>query len=591
MILGAAVCLGMIVASLAQSGHEEPFMEHLRYLASDDLKGRGNGSEELEQAARYIAEHFRKAGLLPAGEGDTYFQEFELTLGQGLGSRNQITFQFRDGPILLKPEEDYVPLTSGPDNKVEGPLVFVGFGITAPELDYDDYGDLNVAGKVVVALEHEPQENVEGSVFAGKEMTPYSTPLYKIMNARSRGAAAVILLSDDFNHSEVVSRPPEGIQVTPLGIHSVRLSRGWGQRLLSESGRDPDEITSLIGSQLTPQTFALDYAGTIDLDVIKVRRTVRNVVGFSPGQTDRIIILGAHYDHLGLGFNGSLAPDLKGQIHNGADDNASGTAGLLQLAQEFSKSSPRHGLLFIAFAGEELGLLGSRYYTEHPTRPLEDAIAMINMDMIGRSDGDILIGGVGSAAELRPLLDKIKKTAFLEFSYSEDSRGSSDHLSFASKRVPVLFFFSGLHRDYHRPSDDWDHIQVAATREIIDVVHRTVDRLADFQEPLEFVETRRRPSRGRGARGRSSRPRFGSMLDVSWSLGGVRFERIVEGSPAARAGLEDGDVLVAFEGRPILGLRDFTSALSEKDPGDEVGVTVLREAKFVRASVILARWQ
>ena len=164
MILGAAVCLGMIVASLAQSGHEEPFMEHLRYLASDDLKGRGNGSEELEQAARYIAEHFRKAGLLPAGEGDTYFQEFELTLGQGLGSRNQITFQFRDGPILLKPEEDYVPLTSGPDNKVEGPLVFVGFGITAPELDYDDYGDLNVAGKVVVALEHEPQENVEGSV-------------------------------------------------------------------------------------------------------------------------------------------------------------------------------------------------------------------------------------------------------------------------------------------------------------------------------------------------------------------------------------------------------------------------------------------
>ncbi|MEE2839776.1 MAG: M28 family peptidase [Acidobacteriota bacterium] len=590
MFLGAAVCLGMVVAAPAQSGHDEPFMEHLRYLASDELKGRGNGSEELEQAARYIAEHYREAGLLPAGEGDTYFQEFELTLGQGLGSRNQITFQFKDGPMLLEPGEDYVPLTSGPDNRVEGPLVFVGYGITAPELDYDDYGDLDVEGKIVVAFEHEPQEKVEGSVFAGNEMTPYATPLYKIMNARSRGAAAVILLSDDFNHPEVVSSPPEGTQVTPLGIHSVRLTRGWGQRLLSESGLDPDEITGLISSQLTPQTLALDYVGAIDLDLIKVRRTVRNVLGFIPGQTDRIIILGAHYDHLGLGLNGALAPDLKGQIHNGADDNASGTAGLMQLAQEFSESSPRHGLLFIAFAGEELGLLGSRYYTEHPTLPLEDSIAMINMDMIGRSDGDILIGGVGSAAEWRPLLDEIRETSSLEFSYSEDSRGSSDHLSFASKRVPVLFFFSGLHSDYHRPSDDWERIQVAATREIIHVVHRTVERVADFQEPFEFVETRRRPFRGRGAR-RSSRPRFGTMLDVAWSLGGVRFERIVEGSPAAKAGLKDGDVLVAFEGRPILDLRDFTSALTGKNPGDEVGITVLRDAELVRTSVVLARWQ
>ena len=588
--IGVGVCLAMMGMSPAQSGESESFMEDLRYLASDELKGRGNGSEELERAAEYIAQNFREAGLVPAGEGDTYFQEFELTLGQGLGSGNQITLQFKDGPVQLKPREDYIPLTSGSQNRVEGPLVFVGFGITAPELNYDDYGDLDVKGRIVVAFEHEPQEKVEGSVFAGNELTAYATALHKIMNARSRGAAGVILLPDAFNHPEGISSFPEGTQVADVGIHTLRLTEEWGERLLREGGHDPDEIIRLINGQLTPQTLALDYEGVINLDVIKVRRTVRNVMGFIPGQTEKIIILGAHYDHLGLGSRNSLAPDLRGQIHNGADDNASGTAGLLQLAREFSKTFPRRGLLFMAFAGEEMGLLGSRYYAEHPTMPLEDSIAMLNMDMIGRSDGDLLIGGVGTAAEFKTLLDEIQETSSLEFSYSDTSRGSSDHVSFAAKRVPVLFFFSGLHSDYHRPSDDWERINVDNTREIIDVVRRTVDELAIFQEPLEFVEVRRRPSRGRGAR-RASRPRFGSMIDVTWSLGGVRFERIVGDSPAAHAGLKDGDVLVGFGGLQIQNLRDFTTALRGKAAGDEVEVVVLREAELVRTSVLLARWE
>jgi aminopeptidase YwaD len=589
LFIGAGVCLAMLVASPAQSRDRESFMEHLRYLASDELKGRGNGSEELERAAEYIAGQFREVGLLPAGEGGTYFQEFEVTLGQGLGSSNQVTFQFKGGPVQLTPGEDYIPLTSGSQNHVEGPLVFVGFGITAPELDYDDYGDLDIEGQVVVAFEHEPQEKVEGSVFDGNELTPYATALYKIMNARSRGASALILLPDSFNHPEGVSRLPEGPQVAHLGIHTVRLTEEWGERLLGESGRDPDEIIGLINGQLTPQSVALDYSGVVDLDVIKVRRTVRNVLGFIPGQTETVVILGAHYDHLGLGSNRSLSPDLKGQVHNGADDNASGTAGLLQLAQEFSESSPRHGLLFIAFAGEELGLLGSRYYAEHPTLPFEETMAMLNMDMIGRSDGDILIGGVGTAVEFKTLLDEIQGTSSLEFSYSDSSQGSSDHLSFASKKIPVLFFFSGLHRDYHRPSDDWERINVDTTREIIEVVHRTVDELATFQE-LEFVEVRRQPARGRGV-GRRTRPRFGSMMDVTWSLEGVRFERIVGDSPASRAGLKDGDVLMCFGGLKIQKLQDFTMALRDKAAGDEVEVVVLREAELIHTSVVLEKWE
>ncbi|MCH8819753.1 MAG: zinc-binding dehydrogenase [Acidobacteria bacterium] len=405
LFIGGAVCCGLVVASLAQSQESESFMEHIRYLASDQMKGRGNGSEELEQAAEYIARHFREAGLLPAGEGNTYFQEFELTLGLDLGSENQITFQFKDGPIQLRPGEHYVPLTAGSQKRIEGPLVFVGFGITASELDYDDYGKLDVEGKIVVAFEHEPQERFEGSVFAGGELTPYATAFHKIMNARSRGAVGVILLPDYFNHPEGVSSPPEATQVVHLGIHTVRLTEAWGQRLISESGRDPDEITGLMSSQLTPQSFNLDYAGVVDLDVIKVRRTVRNVLGFIPGKTDEIIILGAHYDHLGLGSNGSLAADLKGQIHNGADDNASGTAGLLQLAEEFGadkalnvdESSPKER---VARVREWTGGHGADVVAELSGSP---AVIQEGLDMLRPGGRYLWVGNITPApAEIIP---------------------------------------------------------------------------------------------------------------------------------------------------------------------------------------------
>jgi len=585
--LGSTIVLLLTALALAQPSTEDNLMEHLRYLASDELQGRGNGSPELEQAAHYIGELFRQYGLLPAGNEQTYFQEFDVSMGRSLGPENQVTLETGTEQIQLEVRRDYVPLTSGPDKVVQGPLVFAGFGISAPELEYDDYRDLDVRGKIVLIFEHEPQEQAEESRFAGRELTPYATVLHKVMNAKKRGAVGVILLSDGFKHppgQEPRSRRP---RVESIGIHSIRLTPQWSERLLEKGGRNSVEITEGINSHLTPVSFDLGVTATVSLDVVKVQHTVRNVLGFLPGQTDKIIIIGAHYDHLGLGTTGSLAPELIDQIHNGADDNASGTAALLQLAQDFSRGSPlQQGLLFIAFAGEELGLLGSRYYTEHATMPLENTVAMINMDMIGRSQGNLLIGGVGTAAEFRGMLDEVQKTSPLQFSYSDGLRGSSDHLSFSSKKIPVLFFFSGLHSDYHRPSDDWEWINVQTSQQILEVVRSTVHRLLELNQSFQYVEVNRGPERAR-RRGGRRRTWFGSLPDTAWSLGGVRFEQILGETPAARAGLKDGDVLVRFDGRTIRSLREFIRALGTKSPGDEVDVAVLRDGQLIETTVIL----
>jgi hypothetical protein len=570
--VGSAIVVLLATSSaLAQGSTDNPLMGHLRYLASDELKGRGNGTPELDEAADYIAELFREYGLVAAGNETTYFQEFDVSMGRSLGPQNQVTLEIETEQIQLQVQRDYVPLTSGPDTVVQGPLVFAGFGISAPELGYDDYEDLDVGGKIVLVFEHEPQEQVDESLFSGRELTPYATVLHKVMNAKNRGAAGVIVLSDGFNHppgQEPRSRRP---RVENIGIHSIRLTPEWSERLLEKGGRNSIEIAERINRDLTPVSFDLGVSATVSLDVVKVEQAVRNVLGFLPGRTEKIIIIGAHYDHLGLGTTGSLAPELIDQVHNGADDNASGTAGLLQLAQEFSRSSPpQQGLLFIAFAGEELGLLGSRY----------------NMDRIGRSQGNLLIGGVGTTEEFRGILDEVQKTSPLQFSYSDSSRGSSDHLSFSGKRIPVLFFFSGLHSDYHRPSDDWERINVQTLQQVLEVVRSTVHGLLELNQPLQYVEVDRGPERAR-RRGGRSRTWFGSLPDTEWSLGGVRFERILEETPAARAGLQDGDVLVRFGDRTIRSLREFIRALGNKSPGDEVGVAILRDGELIETTVTL----
>ncbi|MBI4445857.1 MAG: M28 family peptidase [Acidobacteria bacterium] len=570
------------------SANSREFVRHLRYLSSDELKGRGNSTPEIHKAAEYIAENFKALGLRPAGT-DGYYQHFEVTTGHHLGPGNWIKAATPGNAYQFEMNKDYVLLSFGPDDGIAGTVVFAGFGITAPEYHYDDYASVDVRGKVVLIFEHEPQEETETGPFGGRQLTPHSAVSSKALNAKHHGAIGVLIMPDSYNHSKQPAPPglPSKAVLEDFGVPTAYVTEAAGQRLIEASRRNLPEIHRSIHGHLTPYSFGLSgVTAEFGVDVTRVRSKVENVMGLLPGESDQYLILGAHYDHLGLGDSSSLSPDRMGEVHNGADDNASGTSGLLQLAQDFSGLRLKRNLLFIAFAGEEIGLLGSRHFTEHPTVPLEKVMAMINMDMIGRSQGKLVIGGVGTAEEFKQILQELEGTVPLEFNYSQTARGASDHFSFSLKKIPVLFFFSGLHSDYHKPTDDFEKIELERTEQILSVIRQTVTSVAELTTPLHYVDLGSEPAIPSGPN-RGYGPRFGSLPDMGWESGGVRFSDVTAGSPAQKSGIHAGDILVEFDGKKIDNLYDFTYLLRAKNAGDTVQVVVLRDGKPLKVSVTL----
>jgi len=455
-------------------------------------------------------------------------------------------------------------------------------------------------------LRHEPQEFDENSVFAGKIYTQHAQFASKASNAKMHGAAGVILILDRANHrGEADDLEKFGASAGPMdaGIPFVQVKADLLSSWFSAAGKSLDELQAAIDQDLHPRSFAFPDTVRVDanLDVVRVVKTVHNVAGYLEGSTDEYVVVGAHYDHLGLGEQFSMAPSMAGTVHPGADDNASGTAGVIELARWFA-AQPKHkrGILFLAFAGEELGLLGSSYFVSHPTFPLEKAVAMINLDMIGRvRDGKVYVGGVGTGSTLRAMLDGITPKYGLNLDYSDTTGyGSSDHTSFTTRQVPVLFFFSGLHADYHKPSDTWEKIDAPDAARLLQLVAEVTDTLRDTAERPLFVRVAP-PAHGDAAgagpvgsaSGSGYGPYFGSIPDFGEGTKGVKFADVREGSPASKAGFKAGDVMVEFDGKPIQNLYDFTYALRAKKPGDEVEVKVLRNGAEVTARVALTKRQ
>jgi hypothetical protein len=350
-----------------------------------------------------------------------------------------------------------------------------------------------------------------------------------------------------------------------------------------------------INSATKPESFSFPETLhlTVDVDIETRRATVSNVLAYLPGKTDEYIIIGAHYDHLGYGNYDSLAPSQIGQIHPGADDNASGTAGVLELARLFApfKGQLPRGILFASFAGEELGLLGSADWVKEPTRPLGKTIAMLNMDMIGRiKDEKVYIGGVGTGSTFPAMLAKAENGFPFHIENSPGGYASSDHTSFVAKKIPVLFFFSGLHSDYHKPSDTWDKINAPDAARLLDMIAKVTLDLDESSERPQFITVveHQNPHEGTATSGGGGYgPYFGSIPDFGQAEKGVRFSDVQPGSPAAKAGLKGGDVLVKFGDKPIMNLYDFTDALRNSKVGDSVEVTVLRDGKPFTAAVTL----
>jgi hypothetical protein len=489
-----AILLASTCAADAPALDAERYLEIVKTLSAPSMRGRGTGSAELDQSAEYLAGQFRAAGLAPAA-GDSFFLPFPVATRAKLGDRNRLSYRLGDQRVTLRQGEQFLPFSFSASARIKAGVVFAGYGISAPEYGYDDYNALDVRGKAVIVLRHEPQEFEEKSVFVGRIYTEHAQFFSKAVNARAHGAAAVLLVHDLSNHSSSIDELEKfssGAGPADAGIPYAQLKTEIVDAWLARSGKTVRELGDAIDRDLRPRSFEVPGVSVaLETHIARAERPVRNVAAYLPGDSDEYVIVGAHYDHLGMGEQFSMAPEQAGKsIHPGADDNASGTAGVVELARRFAqRPRGRRGVLFLCFAGEELGLLGSSFYVHHPALPAGKAVAMINLDMIGRMrDGKLIVGGAASGSGLNELVERTAADYPFHLDLTETSGyGSSDHTSFTTQSIPALFFFTGLHADYHRPSDTWDKIDAAGTVRLLDMIGRITLALRDEPHRRVFV--------------------------------------------------------------------------------------------------------
>jgi len=589
--LFAVLAVAAVAVAVSSPPQADPnrYVTDIKSLASPEMEGRGAGTKGLTRAEHLIEKRYRELHLDPAGVKG-YTQAFTVVTGARLKSDNRCAVQTADKKLELKIEEDFVPFSFSASGQVAASLVFAGYGATANEFHYDDYAGLDVKDKIVVVLRYEPSGFAEKSGNHG--LTQHSQLITKAINARNHGAKALVVINGKLGEGEedLLTRfgsvsGPENVGIVMAQVKNA-VADGWFQ----SAGKALKDVQDEINASTKPASF--DFPDTLHLslniDIETTRAAVSNVLAWLPGQTDEYVIIGAHYDHLGRGDFDSLAPSQIGQIHPGADDNASGTAGVLELARLLvpQRGKLKRSILFMDFAGEELGLLGSAEWVKEPTRPLAKAVAMINMDMIGRiKDDKVYIGGVGTGSTFKDVLEQAQKEAPFKIEYSAGGYSSSDHTSFVAKKIPVLFFFSGLHSDYHKPSDTWDKINAPSAARLLDMVESVAVQLATTDQPPAFQVVAEEKPIGGGGGGYG--PYFGSVPDFGQVENGVKFSDVRPNSPAAKAGFKAGDILVQFGDKPIKNLYDFTDALRRSKVGDMVEVKVIRDGQPVTASVKL----
>jgi len=507
-LVATIVAISATVAAALPGIESDALVDHIKFLASDDMKGRGNGTPELERAAEYVAAQFKKAGLRPGGRNDSYFQPFELIAGLTVGRENSLTIQSGGRAAAFSLGTSYYPLAA-PANEnpavasttlIEVPLVFAGYGLVAPNVGYDDYEKIDVSGKAVLIFSHEPQERDANSRLNGTRPMPQTTVQGKAAAARAKGARALIVVSDPVHETDEANYKLFGLDpdAETVSIPVLRVRRDEMRPLLD--AWKLEAVAKQIDADLVPRSRVLDGA-TVDYveHLARNRRTVRNVVavlpGSDPAKAGEAVVLGAHYDHVGIGGRLSVSPERTGEIHNGADDNASGTAAIIEIARSAAGERARfpRTLVFVAFAGEERGLLGSAHYATDPAVPIANTVAMLNLDMVGRARGGVDVSGL----EVSPSMEEALRAAVravgndLEIRRQGPGAGRSDDSSFIDRRIPAINFFTGFHNDYHRPGDDWDKIDAAGTRRVATLAFELAARLASRPDRPEFIQPTR----------------------------------------------------------------------------------------------------
>ncbi|NNE46133.1 MAG: M28 family peptidase [Rhodothermales bacterium] len=540
-------------AGYAQQLDPSRMLTHVRYLAQDELAGRETGEPGADSAAAYISAQFESYGLEPLFEdGASYRQTFSLATTLGVEPASQFLMEAPEGSVVLELGAEWYPFSFSSAGEVTGRAASVGHGMQEADFEVLKSRRANVA-------------IIDGST--PDDWNPHTggdpSLLRRATLAREAGAKAALIIVSELNKPQIGDLPRE------LGI----------------------PVVQVVGSPSTTPWLTNPFVRVgLTANVAPLEATVYNVGGRLRGTNSdgRTIVIGAHYDHLGMGGPGSLAPDEE-TPHNGADDNASGTSLLLELARYFAMNANDLSvdLAFVAFTGEEMGLLGSNHFVSNSPLPLEKIAAMLNFDMVGRlRDGKLQIFGTETATEFPDILDAASEDSDLKVSRVGDGYGPSDQTSFYARRVPVLHFFSGTHSEYHRPEDDWDLINVDGMSAIGDFAIDIVRRLETSPGMLTYVEQQRPQSSGRRGYG----PYLGTIPDFNpVDGGGLAISGVRSESPAEKAGLTGGDVIVRFGGKDVMSINDYAVALREHVPGDSVAIQVRRDGKLIDMTAVLGK--
>ncbi|MCU0413028.1 MAG: M28 family peptidase [Ignavibacteriaceae bacterium] len=565
----------------------EEIKDHISFLASDKLKGRDSGTQELFAAAVYISDEFKNYGLEPLF-GDNYLQEFPFIKTIELTDKNNLSFTSNGKEVTPKLNEDYITVPFSGNAEVSSQLVFAGFGISASELEYDDYNGIDVKDKIVIVFRNTPEPNVAHSGFDAH------SPLRKKASvARDKGAAGIIFINpyvENKTSDDLVEFSfDRGGSIS--GFAAVSIKQSFIEQFVQSEGINLKEVYDKIIETKKTSSFELkNTSAIISTEVKEVEAISWNVGGYiegtDPELKNEVIIIGAHFDHLGMGGEGSLYRGDEPQIHNGADDNASGTTGVIELAEKFAakKDKLKRSIAFFTFSGEELGLLGSNYLVNNLPFPVEDAITMVNMDMIGRlKDSSLIIYGTGTSSNWKDILNNHNKYGF-KLTFNDEGFGPSDHSSFYGAKIPVLFFFTGTHEDYHKPSDDTEKINFAAQENILNYVYNIVADIDQNPERPDYLLVEKKQTGQMFAR----KVYVGTVPDFASNVDGYKISGVSEGSPAQLAGLQGGDIIISFGGKKISNIYDFTYALGDFVPGDEVDVIVKRGEEEITYKIKLA---
>lgn len=562
----------LLLPSLVLGADLARLRQDVYFLASSGLEGRRAGTVGAQVAADYAAQRFAALGLSPAGENGTFFQNFDFLANVTPGPGNALRFS---GAVehTATPEE-FVPVAFSASGEVEGEVVFVGYGISAPEASYDDYQGVEVKGKVVLLLRFSPAGDDPASPFA-----PYLPLRRKVSDAVAKGAAAVLIATGPASkQSGEPVKVPFDYAFADAGVPVMGISTGLAESLFAGQGFTLRELQERMDARREPASRPLSVTAHIEADLRPERRHTANVLAMLPG-TDpavghELVVVGAHYDHLGFGGPGSnsLAPDVRA-VHNGADDNASGVAALLEIARQMAAKPPKRSVLFATFGAEELGLLGSSYLVQNFPLPKDWVVAMVNLDMVGRpKKGPALtVGGYGTAGEWAELIPKVNRNHHLKLATSAGGYGASDHSSFYSAGIPVLFFFTGAHEDYHKPSDDAEKLDYPGFARVVQFAADTVRVIANLPQRPTYQKV----AQEEGPR-RSFKVRTGLIPEYGWEGRGVKVSGVRGGSAAEKAGLQAGDVVIKVGERPVNNIYDYMYALGDHQPGETVPFTVQR---------------